>query len=160
MDPLLAAILPHRPPMVMIDALESPRAGAAVAQKTFAPDSYGAAEGLVTEGAFIECMAQAAAALEAQRLRQLPIEIRNPKPEIRNAGMLVGISDFAFHRPARCGRPLRISVAITRRLGPYRLATGRIEQDGALVAEGILKFYVEEHNSGIAETSPPEGQTP
>ena len=136
MDHDLAAILPHRPPMVMLDALVRSGGDAAVATKTFAPDSYGVHEGRVLESALVECLAQTVAALHGQRARQ---DGRPPA-----MGMLVGVSDFVFHRPGQCGSPLTLSVEVTRRLGPLVLALGRVEQNGELVAEGYVKLHVQE----------------
>jgi predicted hotdog family 3-hydroxylacyl-ACP dehydratase len=135
----LAEILPHRAPMVLIDALVHCDADSAVAEKTFAPESYGADGGQVAEAALIECLAQTMAALAGQAARDA-----GDRP---SAGVLAGVRGFAFHRPARCGRPLRLAVEIERRLGPLCRAAGRIEQDGALVAEGELTFYIGEPGS-------------
>jgi len=147
MDEALSAILPHRPPMVMIDALVRCEGDSAEAAKTFAAGGYGSEGGIVLEAALIECLAQAVAAFQGRQARQAG---REPP-----RGMLVGVSDFAFHRPARCGRPLRLTVEVTRRLGPFVLAAGRVEQDGALVAEGNLKFHTEEDDGGAQAPGSP-----
>jgi predicted hotdog family 3-hydroxylacyl-ACP dehydratase len=149
MEPTLAELLPHRPPMVMVDALVRCEDDSAVAVKTFAEGSYGTDGGCVLEGALIECLAQTVAALHGHRAHQGGGRV--PR------GLLVGVTDFAFRRPASCGRPLQLTVRITRRLGPFCLAAGRIEQDGSLVAEGELKFHLEEDRGGLPATSSPQG---
>jgi 3-hydroxyacyl-[acyl-carrier-protein] dehydratase len=149
MEPTLAELLPHRPPMVMVDALVRCDGDSAAAVKTFAQGSYGTDGGGVLESALIECLAQTVAALHGYRAHQSGG--RAPR------GLLVGVTDFAFCRPAQCGRPLRLTVQITRRLGPFCLAAGRIEQDGSLVAEGELKFHLEEGSDGLPAASSPQG---
>lgn len=144
MDDALADILPHRPPMVMIDALVRCDGESAVAVKTFWPEGYGSDGERVIEVALIECLAQTMAAFQGKETAR-----RAGRRPAR--GMLVGVSGFAFHLPARCGRPVRLRVEVIRRLGPLCLAAGRVEQDGALVAEGNLKFYIEEERGDVAK---------
>lgn len=120
--------------MVMIDALVSGGEDAATAVKTFAPADYGADRGTVLEPVLIECVAQTVAAMHgaaAQAAGRPPAQ-----------GMLVGVRDFRFHQPAPVGRQLRLSVEITKRLGPFCIATGRVCLDETVLAEGELKFYI------------------
>jgi 3-hydroxyacyl-[acyl-carrier-protein] dehydratase len=130
----LAELIPHRPPMVLIDALGECTAQAAEAVKTFLPDSCGVREGYVQQGALIEALAQTAAALFGRQARAQGRGV--------GVGMLVGVSAFRFHAPVRCGEPLKLSVTVTRHLPPLCLAEGRVWKGGLLVAEGSLKFYI------------------
>ena len=136
MDPNVGDILPQQPPMILIDRIVSAHEGSAVAEKTFPHGAYGSHEGHVLEPALIECLAQTVAALQGTLARRAG---EPPAP-----GLLGGVSDFAFHRTAACGRVLRLVVAIERHLGPLCLARGRVEQDGDLVAEGSLTFRIDE----------------
>jgi len=143
-DETLADILPHRPPMVMIDALVRAEGDLATAVKTFDRESYGAEGGRVLESALIECLAQTVAALEGRNARQSGRRVPG--------GILAGVDHFVFHRRARCDCPLQLTVTVTRRIGPFCLASGRVEQDGAVLAEGNLKFYLMEENGGTEQT--------
>lgn len=136
MDPELTDLLPHRPPMLLIDRLAAgePAAATATAVKTFRLGSYGTDGGTVLEPALIECLAQTMAAMKG---RQARAEGRAPA-----FGMLVGVSDFVFHRPARCESELTLTVAVRASLPPFVLAAGQVRQDGELVAEGSLKFFI------------------
>lgn len=67
-------------------------------------------------------------------------------------GMLVGVEDFEVFAPAKTGHELEIMVKITRSLGPFSMAEGSISQDGATVARGCLKLYVED-DIGNAQTT-------
>ena len=130
--------------MVMIDALVRAEGDLATAVKTFDRESYGAEGGRVLESALIECLAQTVAALEGRNAGRSG---RRPP-----AGMLAGVDHFVFHRRARCDCPLQLTVTVTRRIGPFCLASGRVEQDGAVLAEGNLKFYLMEENGGTEQT--------
>ena len=128
------SLLPHRPPMVMIDSLLECGETSGTAVKTFSADSYGADGKAVSEPVLVECLAQTVAAMQGRQARD-----RGTSPA---GGMLVGISDFRFHRPARLNEPLTLAVGVVRQLGSMLLAVGRVSQGGSLVAEGTLKFYV------------------
>ena len=129
----ITALIPHRPPMLMIDALKRCDADSAVATKTFRAGSYGLHDGRVIEAALIECVAQAVAALHGSSSGAQP-----------HAGMLVGVTDFKYYSPAEADRELEVTVEITKRLGPLCMANGRVSQGEVPVAEGRLKFYIEE----------------
>lgn len=130
----LDKLIPHRPPMRMIDALVSCGPDSAVGVRTSAADGYAATGNRVEEPALIEALAQTVAALHGAQ------------PGAENApparGVLVGISDFEFPRPAAVGRELRLEVHIEKRLGPLCLVSAYALQDGVVVAQGLLKFHI------------------
>ncbi|MDO9532503.1 MAG: hypothetical protein Q7O12_10290 [Deltaproteobacteria bacterium] len=131
----LEELLPHRPPMLMLDSILEAGTGRLLAEKIFQPDDYGVSEGQVLAGALIEAMAQAVAAIQglaAASQGDLP-----PK------GMLVGVEGLTVLAPVNLGRRLAILVEITRQLRPFIMADGSIFQDGTLIAKGCLKFFVE-----------------
>lgn len=136
MDEALFTILPHRPPMVMIDRLVEVGGDSAVAVKTFDAGSYGTDGEFVSEGALIEGLAQTVAALYGSDGLK-----RGRAP---GKGMLVGVSDFRFYARARVGRRLELAVTVTRRIAPFCIAEGKVTEDGIIVAEGGMKFYLEE----------------
>lgn len=130
------AILPHRPPMALVDRVLSADDENARATKTFGPDDYGTENGFVSEPAIIECLAQTVAALQGIRAMRMGLK---PGP-----GMLVGVNDFAISDEVRAGVPVEFSVTVTRRLPPFCLADVRAIQDGRTIAEGTMKFFLEE----------------
>jgi predicted hotdog family 3-hydroxylacyl-ACP dehydratase len=132
----LLELLPQRPPMVMIDELTHCDQTSATAVKTFSKHDYGAAEEGVLEPALIECLAQTMAAAYGL--------IARSAGEAPAIGMLVGVSNFRFHRRAAIGKILELSTSLLKRLGPLSLIKGSIRQDGVLIAEGELKFFVGE----------------
>lgn len=134
MNSELAPLLPHRPPMLMIGRLIACEKDSASAAKTFHPGDYGSEGGLVLEPSLIECLAQTMAAMQG---RHAVDSHRAPQ-----FGMLVGVSGFVFHRRAEVGRELILHVKTDASLPPFLLASGQVLQEGAIIAEGSLKFYV------------------
>lgn len=120
--------------MRLIDTLVACSERSAEAHTTFAQDDYGVHEGLVSEPALVECMAQTMAAHQGQIARERGIE---PK-----LGMLVGVKDVTFERAAECGHRLNIQVNITHQIGSFYLSECSITQGSQAIAEGTLKFYL------------------
>ena len=143
MDDIVLKLLPHRPPMLLIDELIVADAESAVVSKTFQEGDFGTHGAFVLDSILIECVAQAVAVLNGFNAHQ------SGAPPAR--GMLVGISGFDFVGRAETGIPLRISCKGTDRFGPFRLADGQVEQQGKLLAKGSLKFYMAE-DEGEAKT--------
>lgn len=143
MDDRILKLLPHRPPMLLIDEVIEVDAESAVVTKTFQEGDFGTRGAFVLDSILIECVAQAVAVLNGFNAPS------PPAPAAR--GLLVGISGFDFVARARTDIPLRISCKGTDRFGPFRLADGQVEQQGELVAKGSLKFYMAE-DEGAAKT--------
>jgi len=121
MDPVEA--IPHRPPIRCVERLLEADPAAGVAHVR-APGAW--------EPWFIEGLAQTAAMLNAAAYGET------------GRGMLVQVRRFAIHRAPRAGELLSARVDVVRRLPPVHLLEGTVrDADGALVAEGELKFYVE-----------------
>jgi 3-hydroxymyristoyl/3-hydroxydecanoyl-(acyl carrier protein) dehydratase len=137
--------LPHRPPVLFVDELlegdtlpQGVPADSAVAIKTFPAGSFGTDGNRVLESALIECAAQTVAALNGCNAR------KQGQPLAQ--GMLVGVNDFEFPSCAHADVPLRIAVKIVDQFGPFCMAEGQVEQEGAVVAKGALKFYTLEQD--------------
>jgi len=129
-------ILPHRKPMIMVDSLVHIERDSAMATKTFKSGDYGLHGRLVPEPLLIECLAQTVAALNGCHAR---LSGKGPA-----RGMLAGVTGFKIHSPALADIPLELNVTISRFIGPFCLACGQIRQQDRLVAEGNLKFFLEE----------------
>lgn len=149
MDRDLVKILPHRPPMVMIDTLVRCDTQSAVALQTFNEGDYGVSGDSVLEPALIECLAQTVAAMYGSLALASGLS--------PGMGMLVGVSDFRLYGPARLGLALELVTEVTKRLGPFCLVAGTITQGEALIARGNLKFYVEDFAHEIEEKPKAEG---
>jgi predicted hotdog family 3-hydroxylacyl-ACP dehydratase len=138
-------VLPHRLPILLVDALLSMGDTHGLAQKTFREGDYGAEGGFVIEGALIECLAQTVAAIHGLKAFNQGCAVA--------PGMLVGVEDFAIFSRAVVGRSIEMAVEITRRLGPFCLADGVIRQESKTIAQGCLKFYIEGETGDAQETT-------
>ncbi len=129
-------LIPHRPPMVMIDRLVRCDAASAEATKTFREGEYGVGGGRVEDSLLVECVAQTVAAMQGYAHKQ-----QGGRP---SQGMLVGIDDFSVHAAASAGVPLTIEVSITHTVGQFRIVSGSVTQQGKLVAQGQVKVFLQE----------------
>ncbi|MCP4638977.1 MAG: hypothetical protein GY851_01015 [bacterium] len=129
-------LLPHRPPMLMVDRLVSVDTDAAEAVKTFRDGDYGTSDGTVLEPCLIECMAQTVAAMKGYGTR---VSGRAPRP-----GMLVGVDGVDVVECPSCGEELRTAVRVLTEVGTFSLAEGEVRCGGRVVAAGKLKLYEEE----------------
>lgn len=129
-------LIPHRPPMRMIDELLEAGHGFGRARVRFGLDHMGVADGFVLEAALVECVAQTmAAALGYTALQERG---ENEEPTL---GMLTGVSDFAIHRRPEAGSTLLIEAHELKKLGQMRLISARVSCEDRIVAEGQLKIY-------------------
>jgi 3-hydroxyacyl-[acyl-carrier-protein] dehydratase len=142
MDDQLRAILPHRPPMVMIDALLESTPEGALATKVFTGSDYAVDDNTVARSALIEGLAQTVAAAFGKEAREA-----GQRPLI---GMLVGVTGFGFTRDVEAGEEVVFRATISRRLPPFYLAEGEVLCGGQVIAGGSMKFYIEEDDSDQA----------
>ena len=129
-------LIPHRPPMRMIDELFEGGPGFGRARVRFGPDHMGVADGLVLEAALVECTAQTVAAVLGYAALQDSGENEGPA-----LGMLTGVSDFTIHRRPKADSSLLIEVRELKKLGRMHLVSAEVSCDGRIVAEGRLKIY-------------------
>ncbi len=127
-------LIPHRNPMIFIDDLISYDKDNALAEKIFCEDDYPVSNGIVAESALIECVAQTVAAKQGREVLEL-----GKKPE---NGLLVGVDEFEIHKPAVTGSRITINAKLSMCFGQFRIIDGTVSQNGEVIAEGGLKFYL------------------
>jgi predicted hotdog family 3-hydroxylacyl-ACP dehydratase len=130
----LADLVPHRPPMLLLDQVLAASDTTLSASLTIhAGSEFLEAEG-VPAHIGIEYMAQACAAFAGSRASR-----EGTAPRI---GFLLGSRRFAMHRPwYRLGEVLRVSVTLVYQDEAMGSFTGRIEVAGDLAAEADLTVY-------------------
>jgi 3-hydroxyacyl-[acyl-carrier-protein] dehydratase len=138
-------LVPHRKPMIMIESLVEVGSDSATARKTFSSGEYGLDGRYVLEPLLIECLAQTVAALQGYHARKSGGEA--------SGGMLVSVDSFEIYHFAVADSELELKINISRYLGPFCFATGHIRQDGQLIAEGKMKFYIEGGDSETTKVS-------
>lgn len=129
------SLLPHRTPLCWIDFLVDCSETLARAETTFGIDHFAVTNGWVEEAAFIECVAQTAAAALGYRSRQRGITAQPA------AGMLAAISNFRVEKPVPAGKTFVVEVRDLKRFGPMLLVAGTVACDGEPIASGELTLY-------------------
>jgi predicted hotdog family 3-hydroxylacyl-ACP dehydratase len=118
--------------MCFIAALTHADTDCARATANFPADHFAVSNGLVTEAALVECVAQTFAAALGHSAGS------GQKPAL---GMLAAVTDFQIHTRPAAGALLEIEVRERKRLGPLRLVAGTITSAGQLIAAGELTVY-------------------
>ncbi len=139
-------LIPHRPPMILIDRLTACGEDRAEAVKTFCSGDYGVVDGAVPESLLIECLAQTTAAMQGYLARQRRL------PPAR--GMLVGLDNFSFVAAAVVDQPLTLCVQVLNRVGPFCIIAGRVQAGSQLLAEGQFKVFIQSGEDNDQAVSP------
>ena len=134
MNNKIERLIPHRPPILMVDKLLHFDSGSALTEKTFKDSDYGVKGGLVLESALIECMAQSVAIKEG-----IDAEVNNRKPD---TGMLVSVDNFDFISPVLSNTRLEIYAKKTDQIGSCVIIDGEIREGEKIVAKGGIKVFI------------------
>jgi len=125
--------IPQRSPMRMVDTLLA--IGERHAKVETILDEINPfldKSGVLESAAYMEIIAQAAAALNGFQLRN-----RSEKP----SGFLMGARNITIHEPARCGDRLVTSVHKEHKFEGFGIIRGRVERNGQCLAEGEIKVF-------------------
>lgn len=131
----LDSLLPHRAPMQWIEALIDCTDTTASATVRFSSGHFAVTDGVVTETALVECMAQTVAAALGHRAHQ------SGHTGPANPGMLGAVSAFRILSSPPLDKLILIEVREVKRFGPMLLVAGVISCDGQRIAEGELSLY-------------------
>ena len=130
----ITKIIPHRPPMVMIDQYTRISETKGRATKHFSKQDYGCHDENVLQGILIECMAQTVAAHHGYSKS----DNKNNTPAM---GMLVTIDRFDFFHPVPEDESITITVNETDKIGPFHLIQGEIFCGEKIMAQGRIKIF-------------------
>lgn len=146
-----ADILPHRPPMLLVDALlAGGERGGLGTSWTVPDDCPWVRDGVLDRAAIIEAAAQAAAARAGLDRRE-----RGLRPE---PGYLGGIDGFEIEGDVRAGEVLHSRIEFRFRVGNVVRATcvvRRGTETGELVARGELSLASNPASAVPAGATPP-----
>ena len=144
----IEGLIPHRPPMLVVDELCSVSAEAAESRTVFDESClFLDADGFLEEAVLFEMMAQTFAALacltqvgaEGGPALDHPVGQAAPAP---GAGFLVGLKKVSLAARARLGTPVVVRVSIFSRVEDFSVVDGEAWQDGRQLAAGQLTIYV------------------
>jgi radical SAM protein with 4Fe4S-binding SPASM domain len=136
-----ARVVPHKPPMLLIDSLLEVKERASVSEMTVRDDMiFVGDDGYLDEAAFPEIISQAIAAQEGFR------KLGSRSPELE--GFLLGLKKLEIFSRARVGDTLRITVFKAARYGDFGIIEGEVYRGDELIVKGELKVW---QNSGEQE---------
>ena len=135
MSTALDSLLPHRAPMLWLEALIDCTDTTASATVRFTTNHFAVTDGVVTETALVECVAQTVAAALGHRAQ------KGGHTGPANPGLLGAVSGFRILALAPLDKTLLIEVRELKRFGPMLLVAGLISCDGERIAEGELSLY-------------------
>ncbi len=139
-------LVPHAPPMRMVDDLLEIGERSAVTRYTVPADSpFADGDGRLAGEAVLEIIAQAAAALNGYRNRQ---GVGGARPE----GLLLGCRDLRVEGDIRAGDRLEVRLRKLARLGPFGIVSAEVHGRGTRLASGEIKLW---HPARVGAASPP-----
>ena len=135
MHPPLAALVPHRPPMLLLDALVAHDAVSATCAVTVREGAMFVREGRVGATVFVEYMAQCAAAFTGLRASSRGEPVR--------VGYLLGAREVTLHVDgAAVGDALTVRAELTFDDGAMAAFAGEVrDAEGALLAAAELQVW-------------------
>lgn len=130
-------LMPHRPPMRLVDRLVEYADKAGVVEAEVATDGLLVdTAGRFDAVALAELLAQAYAVVKGYATLRDGLPVRK--------GFLVGIREMVFERPVRAGDRLRIVVRTVADVEEFTVADGEVWRDAERVAYGSLKLWIPE----------------
>jgi radical SAM protein with 4Fe4S-binding SPASM domain len=138
----VARVIPHKPPMLLIDRLLEVKERASVSELTVREDMIFVDEnGHLDDASYPEIISQAVAAQEGFRR----FGGRNPLIE----GFLLGIKNLEILGNSFVGDTLRISLHKKAKFGDFGILNGEVHKDQELIARGEIKVW--QSDAGVAQ---------
>ncbi len=129
-------LVPHRPPMLLIDRLlESDGSKGVVEAEIGADFLFLDEQGTVETVALIEMIAQSYAAMQG-------FVDRNQGGDVRQ-GFLVGVKTFVEHLPARLGDKLQIELKTVAEVEGFAIAEGLVRRDKDILAHAEITIWIQ-----------------
>lgn len=136
-----ARVVPHKPPMLLIDRLLEMKERTSISEMTVREDMIFVDEkGNLDDASYPEIISQAIAAMEGFR------KIGNHDAQAE--GFLLGVKKLAIFGKAHVGDTLRISLQKAEKYGDFGIVKGEIFRSDELIASGELKVW--QNNGGAA----------
>jgi predicted hotdog family 3-hydroxylacyl-ACP dehydratase len=131
----VAGLVPHRPPLCLLQRLLEAEGGQGCAEAWVAADSpLVDRDGVLDEAALVEMMAQACAAVRGSEARR--------RGEAPRQGYLVGASAVRIAGRARSGDHLQVRVRPVNAFGDFLVVDGEVRRGGDLLACGRLNLWL------------------
>ena len=128
-------LIPHRPPMRLIDSLVS-YSETEIGIEALPPSDciFVGEDGMLAQAALVELLAQGYAAAKGYD------DLINGRPITE--GYLVGVRKLALTGAARAGERLFIRIKPVGSFEGFVVADGEIERSGEIIASGTIKLWI------------------
>lgn len=133
-------LIPHRPPMVLVDNVPVWGPERIEATRTVREGDPFVENGELGDAALIECLAQTIAAGDAQHARDKGGRVIK--------GFLTGLTNLKFHSRAKVGETITLEADCQKRMDGMGLFKAVAKVGQRLLAEGTFKLYVDIDYSG------------
>ena len=152
----IKGLIPHQPPMLLVDQLISFNENEAQTTTIFKPDSiFLNQDGLLDEAIFFEMMAQTFAVLAVTRKaarRQMaqsagagtPRQLPDPQIDKVDVGYLVRVKHLVIHGRAEVETPIETSIKVASMVGSFSALDGSVSQNGRILASGQVTVFISE----------------
>ncbi|MBO4622076.1 MAG: beta-hydroxyacyl-ACP dehydratase [Paludibacteraceae bacterium] len=131
----LFALIPQRPPIVMVDLLQDVTEEGALTGLLIQEDNLFLQDGKFSEPGLIEHIAQSAAAFAGFKGYAA-----GEKPKL---GYIGELKRFFFYARPGAGKSLRTTLRVLGEAGGITLLAAETKVDGELVAEGQMKIFLD-----------------
>ncbi len=138
------ALLPQKPPMVMVDGLLSHDAQKTVSTLLIEADNIFLKGQLFTEAGLVENIAQTAALRTGWMARQTEGTGKASAPPV---GVIGGIKDLRIHELPPAGTRLTTTVSIVAEVMNATVVSGKVEAGGKTLAECEMKIFLQEQDA-------------
>lgn len=135
-------LIPHRPPMVLVDEVPVWGAERITARRTVRAGDPFVENGELPDAALIECLAQTIAAGDAQHARDKGGRVVK--------GFLTGLTGLKFFSRAKVGETIELEADCQRRMEGMGLFKAVARVGTRVLAEGTFKLYVDIDYSAAA----------
>nr|WP_320116010.1 hypothetical protein [uncultured Desulfuromonas sp.] len=130
-------LLPHRPPMLLVDALVAFAPGrGTVISEVHGEDLFVREDGTLEPVAFVELIAQSYAAIKGYEDTLNGVSVRE--------GFLVGGRRVKLLSKAHVGDRLTIDIETSGHLEGFCVVDGVVRRDEEILAEGSIKLWIRE----------------
>jgi radical SAM protein with 4Fe4S-binding SPASM domain len=140
--PVNASLLvPHKPPMLLIERLLEMKERSSVSEMTVRPDMIFVGDGdKLDDATYPEILSQAIAAQEGFR----KLGCRETQPE----GYMLGLKNLEILGSAQVGDQLLISVRKTAKYGDFGIIQGEVRRGDEVIARGEVKVWQSDSGPG------------
>lgn len=137
-DKMILSLIPQRPPMVMVDSLDTCNEEATVTSLKIKEHNVFVTDGIFSASGLLEAMAQTAAVRTGWLLKNKPGSAGMQVP----VGVIGSIKNFRLYFRPATGSVITTTVKVDFEMMNATLVKGKVEVDGKLAAGAELNIFL------------------